>query len=257
MDNRDAELIQEMQDLCECYAVYSKGIVFGVSRGLGSRRLFSQAPVDRCPEGDDRSTCRFIVIRASSKVRIDIPSKCIFWFSFVCSSECCFNCSSECFSKTQSPVLDAVEVPKYTRESYHMLIARVVIVPAENPAGIWDIGPSGGHRIHEAWHHWLVYSQIAGFFVGLSLVKVHRHWRGNWSGFVHSEHRQDRRNVAVLMDVDHVILPIACDVHAEIEGDTPKIMHLERLLHLILHLPNRALVSNDKVIINVRNLCGN
>ena len=59
------------------------------------------------------------------------------------------------------------------------------------------------------------------------------------------------------MDVDRVMLPIAFDVHAEIEGDTPEIMHPESLLHLILDLPNQALVSNDKEIIDVQNDCGN
>jgi hypothetical protein len=55
------------------------------------------------------------------------------------------------------------------------------------------------------------------------------------------------------MDVDRVMLPIAFDVHAEIEGDTPEIMYPEPLLHLILDLPNQAIVSNDKEIIDVQN----
>jgi len=137
-----------------------------------------------------------------------------------------------------------------------MLIARVVIVPAENSDGIRDIGPSGGHRVHKASDHRLVYGRITGFFVGLPLVKLHRHWRGSWSGLIHSELRQDRPNIAVLMDLDLVMLPIALDVHAEIEGDTPEIMHPEPLLHPILDLPNQALVSNDKEMIDVKNDCG-
>ena len=52
------------------------------------------------------------------------------------------------------------------------------------------------------------------------------------------------------------MLLIAFDVHAEIEGDTLEIMHPEPLLHLILDLPNLALVSNDKEIIDVQNDCG-
>jgi len=138
-----------------------------------------------------------------------------------------------------------------------MLIARVVIVLAEDSDGICNIGPSGGHRVHEASDHRLVYGRIAGFVVGLPLVKLHRHWRGNWSGLVQSELRQDRPNVAVLMDVDHVMLLIAFDVHAEIEGDTREIMHSEPRLHLVLDLPNQALVSNDEEIIDVQNHCGN
>jgi len=98
---------------------------------------------------------------------------------------------------------------------------------------------------------------MAGFFVGLPLVKLHCHRRGNWPGLVHSELRQDRPNVAVLMDVDCVMLPIAFDVHAEIEGDTPEIMHPEPPLHLALDLPNQALVSNDEEIIDIQNDCGN
>jgi len=134
-DCRDAELVQEMRDLCESHAAYSKGIVCGIGRGLGSRLLFSRSPVDCSSEGDDQSTCRFIVIQASSIVRIDITSKCACSFSSECtfykcssecssecSTECSSECSSECFSETQSPVLRAVEVPKHALESYHMLI---------------------------------------------------------------------------------------------------------------------------------------
>jgi len=259
-DRRDAELVQEMWDLCESHTAYSKGIVFGSGHGLGSWLLLSRSPVDRSSEGDDKSTCRFIVIQASSIVRIDITSKCAFSFSF--SSEHAFSkfsseYSSECSTETQLPVLRAVEVPKHPFESYHMLIARVVIVSAENSDGICDIGPSGGHRVHETSYHRLVYGRIAGFFVGVPLVKLHCHRRGNWPGLVHSELRQDRPNVGVLMDVDRVMLPIAFDVHAEIAGDTPGIMYPEPLLHLVLDLPNQALVSNDKEILDIQNDRGN
>jgi hypothetical protein len=47
-------------------------------------------------------------------------------------------------------------------------------------------------------------------------VKFHCHRRGNWPRLVHSELRQDRRNVAELMNVDRVMRPIAFNVHAEI-----------------------------------------
>ena len=248
-DSCDAELVQEMRDLCESRAAYSKGVVFGIGRGLGSRHLFSRSPVDHSSEGDDQSTCRLIVIRASSIVRIKITSKCTFCFS----SEC----SSECSSETQSPVLRAVEVPKNALESYHMLIAWGVIVPADSSDGICDIGPSGGHRVHEASDHRLVYDWIAGFFVGLPFMNLHCHRGGNWPRLVHSELRQDRPNVAVLMDVDRVMLPITFNVHAEMEGNTSEIMHPEPLLHLILDLPNQALVRNDEEIIDVQNHHGN
>jgi hypothetical protein len=102
----------------------------------------------------------------------------------------------------------------------------------------------------------LVYGRIAGFGIALPLVKLHCNVCGNWSALVHSEPRKDRLNVAVLMDVDHVMLPIAFHDHPEIEADTPEIMHPENLLHPILDLPNQALVWNDMEIIEVQNDCG-
>jgi len=59
------------------------------------------------------------------------------------------------------------------------------------------------------------------------------------------------------MDVDRVMLPIAFDDHAEMEGDTPKIMHPEPPLRLVMDLPNQALVCKDKDIIIIQNNCGN
>jgi hypothetical protein len=138
-----------------------------------------------------------------------------------------------------------------------MLIARVVIVSAENSDGICDIGPSGGHHVHLASDHRLVYGRIAGFFVGLPLVKLHRQGCGNWPGLVDSELRQDRPNVAVLIDVNRVMLPSAFDIHAKIDGDTPELMHPEPFFHLIIDLLKEALISHDKVIIDVQNDCGN
>jgi len=237
-DGRDAELVQAMRDLYESHAAYSKGIVFGIGRRLGSRLVFSPSPVDHSSGGDDQSTCRFIVIRASRIVRIDMTFKCAFFFV----SECSF---CKCCSKMQTPVLRAIEVPKHALEIYHMLIARVVIVLAANSGGICNIEPIGGHRVHKSSDHRLVYGQIAGFFVGVPLVKLHCHWRGNWPGLVHSELRQDRPNVAVLMDGDRVMLPIAFEVHAKIGGDTVEIMHPEHLLHLILDQHNEALFPNN------------
>jgi hypothetical protein len=148
-------------------------------------------------------------------------------------------------------VLCAIEVPKQALESYHILIARVVIEPADNPDAICDIGLSGGHHIQKASDHRLEFSRIAGFFVGLPLVKLHRHWRGKSAGLIHSDFRQDHLNVAVLMDVDRVMLPNAFDVHAGIPGDTPEMMHPEPLLHVVIDQPNQAQVSNDKEIIDV------
>jgi hypothetical protein len=53
-----------------------------------------------------------------------------------------------------------------------------------------------------------------------------------------------------------MMLLIAFDVHAVIEGGTPEIMYPERLLHLILDLTNEVHISNDEEIINVENNCG-
>jgi hypothetical protein len=57
------------------------------------------------------------------------------------------------------------------------------------------------------------------------------------------------------MDVARVMLPIVFEVHAETEGDTPDIIHPEPHCHLILHLPNQALVGSDKQMIEVQNDC--
>jgi len=138
-----------------------------------------------------------------------------------------------------------------------MLILWVAIVPDENSDGICDIGLSGGHCVHKASNRQLVYGQIAGFLVGLSLVKLHCYCSGNCPGLIHSELHQDHPDVALLMDVNHVKLPIEFDIHAEIEGITPMIMHPEPLLHMILYLPNEALVGNDEEIIDVQNNCRN
>jgi len=72
---------------------------------------------------------------------------------------------------------------------------------------------------------------------------------------MHSELPQHHPNVAVLMDVVRVMLPIPFDVHGKIQGDTPEIMHPDPLLCLILDLPNQALISNDEEIIFIQNDC--
>jgi len=79
--SRDAELIQDMRHLWKSGAAFSEVVVFAIGRDLASGLLFSQSPVDRSSKSDDQSTCRFIVIRASSIVRIDRTSQCAFCFS--------------------------------------------------------------------------------------------------------------------------------------------------------------------------------
>jgi hypothetical protein len=90
----------------------------------------------------------------------------------------------------------------------------------------------------------LVYGRIAGFFMGLSRVKFHQRWRRKRSGLVDSELPEECANVAVLMDVDRVMLPIVINVYAEIACHTPYIMSLEPSLHMIRDLDIQALVSN-------------
>jgi len=86
----------------------------------------------------------------------------------------------------------------------------------------------------------LIYGRIARIFIDLPFAKLHCHWCGNWSALVHSELHQDFPNVAVLLDVHHGMLSIDFEVHDEIGGDTPDIMHPEHLLPLIHQLPNAA-----------------
>ena len=43
--------------------------------------------------------------------------------------------------------------------------------------------------------------------------------------------------------------------NVEIDADTSELMHLEPLPHLILDLPNQALISNDTEIIHVQSNC--
>jgi hypothetical protein len=135
------------------------------------------------------------------------------------------------------PVLHAIEVAQHALEINRMLIARVWIVPAENSNGFCNIGLSSGHHVHKASDYQLVYGQIADFFVGLSLVKLHFHSCRTWYGLIHSEHHQDCLNVAVLTDVDPVMLRIGTNIAPKIEGTTTEIMHPEPLVYLILICP--------------------
>jgi len=205
-----------MGDMRESHAASHRGIVFSISYALGSRLLISGSPVDHFSKGVDQSSCRFIVIRASSIVRIAITSWCVFSFSSQCTfskwfsgwsskcsskcvSECSSKCSSECSYKSSSeyfsecnsqmhtPVLHAVKVRKHTLESYHGLVAPVLFVPAQYSDNICDIRPTGDLRVHEASDHQLVYGQIAGSFRVIALLKLLHHKRGKWSGIVHCE----------------------------------------------------------------------
>jgi hypothetical protein len=148
-------------------------------------------------------------------------------------------------------------VSKYTIGSYDILIAWVVIVPADKSEAICDIRPSNNHGLHKASDHRVVYDRITEDLVRLPQVTLRSHRHGNWPRLVHSEYRHGRSIVGVLMDVDCVMHPIAFDVHAAIGGDRPEIRHLEPRLHYILHRPNQAAVSNDEEIISLQNDCSN
>jgi len=108
-DSQDTKHVPEMWDVSESQAAYSKGVEFCVHCRLQSRLLLSQSPVDQSSEGDNKYTCQFIVIWASSIVQTGITSMC----AFNCSSEN----SSQCSSKLQLPVIPAVEVPSDALES--------------------------------------------------------------------------------------------------------------------------------------------
>lgn len=92
----------------------------------------------------------------------------------------------------------------------------MLILQAENCGGICDIGLRASNCIHKASDYRFGYGQIAGLFVRVSLVKIHRHWHGNLSGNMHSELRQNHPNVTVLIDLARVMLPNALDVLAQI-----------------------------------------
>jgi hypothetical protein len=153
----DTVLVHQMRELCESHAAQYKGIIFGIGCALGIRLLFSSSPVLRSSEGDDRCTRQLFVIRASRIVRINTTSKCGF------------------SSKMQMPVLHVINVPKHPLDTYHLLITRVLIVPPDSSDGKCDIGPSGNHCVHKTSNRRLVCGQIAGFFVELPLVNLHRH----------------------------------------------------------------------------------
>lgn len=97
-----------------------------------------------------------------------------------------------------------------------MLMSRVGIESAESPHGICNIGPSCGHPVHNASNYQLVYSRMSAFFGGLPLVIIHCNWRHNWPGFVECEHRNDQPHIAILNNVNCVMLLIAYNVDPEI-----------------------------------------
>jgi len=69
-DSRDTRLIQNMQELTESHPFCTRSIVFSIICGLGSRFLFSHSLIESCFEGDDWSTCRYIVLGAFSIIPI-------------------------------------------------------------------------------------------------------------------------------------------------------------------------------------------
>jgi len=59
------------------------------------------------------------------------------------------------------------------------------------------------------------------------------------------------------MAVDHLLLLIEFHVHAEIEGNTPEIMHPEHILHRIIYVCREVIDSVDEEIIDTQHDCGN
>jgi hypothetical protein len=53
------------------------------------------------------------------------------------------------------------------------------------------------------------------------------------------------------------MLSIEFAVYAERDGDTPEIMHLESLDHLVRDLLKEAVVNNDEKLIEIQKDCGN
>lgn len=88
-------------------------------------------------------------------------------------------------------------------------------------------------------------------------MKFHRHSGGNRLGLLYDNHCQDYPNVAVLIDVNHVMRLISFEGYAETERGTPDIIHQEPILHWIHDLPNQGCISNDGEIIGIGNDCGN
>jgi hypothetical protein len=157
----------------------------------------------------------------------------------------------------RSPVLHALDVPKDAVERYHILLGRVVNVPKKNSDGICSIRPGGGHRVHTASDHQLVCGRITGLFIGFPLVTLHCYWRAHWPGLMHSELRHIRPKIPVQMDINCEMRQISFDVHVEIAGGTPEIIHLEPIHHRVFDLCNQAIDTNDQEIIQVQNECGN
>jgi hypothetical protein len=52
------------------------------------------------------------------------------------------------------------------------------------------------------------------------------------------------------------MLPVAFNIHTEIEGDTSEIIPPEPLHHRVRDLPHQALVRNDEEIMDVQNDSG-
>jgi hypothetical protein len=78
---------------------------------------------------------------------------------------------------------------------------------------------------------------MTGFLIRLPLLTVHHCWCGNWLELIHSELRQASPNVAVLIDVDLIMLLIELNVPDEIDENSPKTMYPELLLGLFLDQP--------------------
>jgi len=145
----------------------------------------------------------------------------------------------------------AVQISKCPLHSYHMLLARVVAVPAENANSKRDIGPSCSHRIHKTPNHRLVKLLIAGFFVWCALVKLYRDCGCDCFRLIHAKFFQYHLDVSMLVDIDCAEIAIALDIHAEIERNGAKVVHLESSLHLRLDVDDQVGGDHDEQIVDI------
>jgi hypothetical protein len=82
----------EIPDRGVSHAAYYKRLVLSNGRTQGSWLLLSRSAAASSFTDDDQSTCRFIVIWESRKIRINITSKSTVWFKH--TSEFFYKCSS-------------------------------------------------------------------------------------------------------------------------------------------------------------------
>jgi hypothetical protein len=148
-------------------------------------------------------------------------------------------------------MLGAIQISKYSLHSYNTLLAGIMAVPAENTDSVCDIGLSCSHRIYKSPNHCLLEILIAGFFIWCELVKLCRNWGCDWFHLIHAKLLYNHHDVSMLVDIDWADIAIALDIHAEIERNRAKDVHLESSLHRLLDVNNQVGGGKDEQIVNV------